>query len=395
MIVRFEMPVNVWCDGCGAHIARGVRYNAEKKKCGTYFTSDVFEFQMNCHLCGQRFIIKTDPQNRDYEFVSGLHRKVETFDVKEIGTREFDDKEQALMRADAIRSLENKEEDSMKFEKAVPALDRLKDLEEKLHTNEDMLNQRVRSKLREIRKAEERREARAEAAGLSIRLLPTSRSDIRKSHSVAFERKSKAEVAAKLAEVEARSGDIFGKKDARMERTLKRVIANGVDLKAFKKTETKASEPWIKVIAKPKVKARPKSEASSGGEAKLRAETEGSGESKAALQSGVRPASESEETKRLEVQTEVQTEAKTESEGKEQNRIQTPSEPQSNTQSEPQSSTQSESLSEAKAKNNKPEEKPQSEGPSEPANTSETKTSKGKTKNTLGLVPLTYGEDEE
>lgn len=41
-----------------------------------YFSSEIFEFQMNCHLCGQRFIIKTDPQNRDYEFVSGLHRKV-------------------------------------------------------------------------------------------------------------------------------------------------------------------------------------------------------------------------------------------------------------------------------------------------------------------------------
>ena len=65
------MPVNVWCEGCNEHIARGVRFNAEKKKCGTYFSSDVFEFQMNCHLCGQRFIIKTDPQNRDYEFVSG------------------------------------------------------------------------------------------------------------------------------------------------------------------------------------------------------------------------------------------------------------------------------------------------------------------------------------
>ena len=103
------MPVNVWCEGCGEHIARGVRYNAEKKKCGTYFTSDIFEFQMNCHLCGQRFIIKTDPQNRDYEFVFGLRRKVETFDVKDIGTREFDEKEQALMRTDAIRSLENKE----------------------------------------------------------------------------------------------------------------------------------------------------------------------------------------------------------------------------------------------------------------------------------------------
>ena len=316
------MPVNVWCDGCGEHIARGVRYNAEKKKCGTYFTSDVFEFQMNCHLCGQRFIIKTDPENRDYEFVSGLHRKVETFDVKEIGTREFDDKEQALMRADAIRSLENKEEDSMKFEKAVPTLDRLKDLEEKLHTNEDSLNQRVRSKLREIRKAEERREARATAAGLSIRLLPTSRSDIRKSRSVAFERKSKAEVAAKLEDVKARSGDIFGRQDARMEHTLKRVIANGVDLKGFKKTETKTEEPMIKVIAKPKIKAKPK------------------------------PKPENEIKTDVELKAEAKSEVKMED-----------------------------------AKEAKPQSEPNSETGATPC--------KGRIKNTLGLVPLTYGEEDE
>lgn len=334
--------MNVWCDGCGEHIARGVRYNAEKKKCGTYFTSDVFEFQMNCHLCGQRFIIKTDPENRDYEFVSGLHRKVETFDVKEIGTREFDDKEQALMRADAIRSLENKEEDSMKFEKAVPTLDRLKDLEEKLHTNEDSLNQRVRSKLREIRKAEERREARATAAGLSIRLLPTSRSDIRKSRSVAFERKSKAEVAAKLEDVKARSGDIFGRQDVRMEHTLKRVIANGVDLRGFKKTETKTDEPMIKVIAKPKIIAKPKP----------------------------KPKPKNEIKTGVELKAEAKPEVKVESEK------------EAKPQSDPQSEVKMESEKEAK---------PQSETNSETG----AAPCKGKIKNTLGLVPLTYGEEDE
>lgn len=342
------MPVNVWCDGCGEHIARGVRYNAEKKKCGTYFTSDVFEFQMNCHLCGQRFIIKTDPENRDYEFVSGLHRKVETFDVKEIGTREFDDKEQALMRADAIRSLENKEEDSMKFEKAVPTLDRLKDLEEKLHTNEDSLNQRVRSKLREIRKAEERREARASAAGLSIRLLPTSRSDIRKSRSVAFERKSKAEVAAKLKDVKARSGDIFGREDARMEHTLKRVIANGVDLKGFKKKETKTDEPVIKVIAKPKIKAKIKSKPEPEGESKLENEIKTDEELKAESTSKVKIESEKEAKPQSEPRSEVKME----------------SEKETNPQSELKSDT-------------------------------EATPCKGKIKNTLGLVPLTYGEESD
>lgn len=32
LIVRFEMPYNIWCDGCNNHIGMGVRYNAEKKK---------------------------------------------------------------------------------------------------------------------------------------------------------------------------------------------------------------------------------------------------------------------------------------------------------------------------------------------------------------------------
>ena len=246
------MPVNVWCDGCGEHIARGVRYNAEKKKCGTYFTSDVFEFQMNCHLCGQRFIIKTDPQNRDYEFVSGLHRKVDTFDVKDIGTREFDDKEQALMRADAIRSLENKEEDSLKYEKAAPSLDRLMNIEEKIRTNEDALNRKVRDKLRIMRKAEQRRENRAAAAGLSIKLRPKSKSDIRKSRSVTFGRKSRAEVNAKLLESKAISGDIFGKSDPLRDHTLKQCIANGVNLQVFKKEEKKEEVVLPTVTVKPK-----------------------------------------------------------------------------------------------------------------------------------------------
>lgn len=253
------MPVNVWCEGCGEHIARGVRYNAEKKKCGTYFTSDVFEFQMNCHLCGQRFIIKTDPQNRDYEFVFGLRRKIETFDVKDIGTREFDDKEQALMRMDAIRSLENKEEDSLNFEKVAPVLDRLKNLNDRIRKNEDDLNREVRNKLRENRKAEERRDKKASDSGLNIKLLPTSRSDIRKSHLVQFRTKSKAEVNAEMRRMKAISGDIFGNTDKAKEHTLKKCITKGVNLKLLKSSaaSNQADKPAfpIKPILKTKVKS--------------------------------------------------------------------------------------------------------------------------------------------
>jgi len=33
LIIRFEMPYNIWCGGCNIHIGKGVRYNAEKKSC--------------------------------------------------------------------------------------------------------------------------------------------------------------------------------------------------------------------------------------------------------------------------------------------------------------------------------------------------------------------------
>ena len=252
MIVRFEMPVNVWCDGCGEHIARGVRYNAEKKQCGMYFSSEVFEFQMNCHICGQRFIIKTDPQNRDYEFVSGLHRKAESFDTKETGTMSYDPQEQALMRTDAIRSLENKEEDNLRSEKLAPTLDQLKSIEENIRSNEDVLNRRVRDKLRIVRKAEKRREDLAAKEGLSIKLLPTSRSDIRSSRSVLFRKKSKADVNAKLLEIKAKS-DVFARSDPLRDRTLKQCIANGVDLSLFKKKEEKKEDASLpRIVLKKK-----------------------------------------------------------------------------------------------------------------------------------------------
>lgn len=59
---RFELPYNIWCNGCGSHIGMGVRYNAEKSQVGKYYTTPIFKFRMKCHLCDNYFEIQTDPQ---------------------------------------------------------------------------------------------------------------------------------------------------------------------------------------------------------------------------------------------------------------------------------------------------------------------------------------------
>ena len=59
---RFELPFNIWCNGCGSHVGMGVRYNAEKTSAGSYYTTPIFKFRMKCHLCDNHFEIQTDPK---------------------------------------------------------------------------------------------------------------------------------------------------------------------------------------------------------------------------------------------------------------------------------------------------------------------------------------------
>ena len=42
----------------------GVRYNAEKKKIGNYYSTPIYSFRCKCHLCDGWFEIQTDPKVR-------------------------------------------------------------------------------------------------------------------------------------------------------------------------------------------------------------------------------------------------------------------------------------------------------------------------------------------
>lgn len=74
-------------------IAKGVRFNAEKKRgliysfmnnlmciiswiVGKYMSSSIWEFKMRCPHCSNIIIVETDPENCDYKYKEGAKRIV-------------------------------------------------------------------------------------------------------------------------------------------------------------------------------------------------------------------------------------------------------------------------------------------------------------------------------
>lgn len=77
LIVRFELPFDIWCGGCEKHVGQGVRYNAEKRKIGNYYSTPIYAFRCKCHLCSHWFEIQTDPKNTRYIVSEGAKQKAE------------------------------------------------------------------------------------------------------------------------------------------------------------------------------------------------------------------------------------------------------------------------------------------------------------------------------
>ncbi|WRT69623.1 uncharacterized protein IL334_006612 [Kwoniella shivajii] len=85
LVVRFELPFNIWCGTCNAHIGAGVRYNARKQKVGKYYSTPIYGFKCKCHLCDGWFEIRTDPKNAAYEVYEGARKKDEDWNPEENG----------------------------------------------------------------------------------------------------------------------------------------------------------------------------------------------------------------------------------------------------------------------------------------------------------------------
>ncbi|OKL61219.1 hypothetical protein UA08_03382 [Talaromyces atroroseus] len=134
LIVRFEMPFAVWCTNCKPNetiIGQGVRFNAEKKKVGNYYSTPIYSFRMKHAVCGNWIEIRTDPKNTAYIVTEG-GRKRDTGEDKEIGEpgeiRIRFPGDRTEEEKDAFARLEGKVEDKRQFETATT---RIKELQKR------------------------------------------------------------------------------------------------------------------------------------------------------------------------------------------------------------------------------------------------------------------------
>lgn len=178
LIIRFEMPFNIWCGTCNEHIAKGRRFNAEKKQNGSYFSTKIWSFKMKCYNCSSYFVIETDPKNADYVVKSGAKKKTEDYDPADSGTiviQSEEDKEKQF--ENPFAKLEHLKDDEKLGELEIPELERLYEIRDHKSEFDYLRNRIARKKFREEKKVLQDLDKEAKDRGLGIKLLPSSVKD--------------------------------------------------------------------------------------------------------------------------------------------------------------------------------------------------------------------------
>ncbi|KAK4241789.1 CWC16 protein [Achaetomium macrosporum] len=197
LTVRFEMPFAVWCAHCPqpTTIGQGVRFNAEKQRAGSYYSTPIWSFKLKHAACGGEIEIRTDPKNSEFVVVSGARRR-------DYGGEDQDDslvksgfaitteRERAEQRESAFGKLEKTIADREQLEGAKQRIGELQDVAERQWDDPYAQNQRLRKAFRAGRHEREKEAAKAEALkermGLGIELLPEREEDARRAKLINF-----------------------------------------------------------------------------------------------------------------------------------------------------------------------------------------------------------------
>ena len=187
LIIRFEMPFNVWCEGCGHLIGKGVRFNAEKKQIGTYHSTKIWSFTMRAPCCKQRIEVHTDPRNAAYVVVSGGRQKIEGGGEGEDGRVTVDPKAEGRP-TDPISLLESAEDDKNRALEDRSTIVTLQEESSWRFRSDADNNRDLRKAMRSARGEEAARERRREQLGLPehVTLAPETRVDRLRAAAVDF-----------------------------------------------------------------------------------------------------------------------------------------------------------------------------------------------------------------
>ncbi|XP_063718505.1 probable splicing factor YJU2B [Symsagittifera roscoffensis] len=182
LIIRFEMPFNIWCDGCNNHIGMGVRYNAEKTKVGMYYSTPIYKFSMKCVYCPSIIQIQTDPKNCDYTVMSGARRvnnRWKAEDAEQIEAVEYNEKQR--LRNDAMFNLDYGHKDKTKAAKEIPTLAEIYHTQDSnwkdVHTANSVLRKKFREEKKQILANEKADEEISDKLNLNFDLVPKTESD--------------------------------------------------------------------------------------------------------------------------------------------------------------------------------------------------------------------------
>lgn len=199
--VRFEMPFAVWCHTCKPHamIGQGVRFNAEKKKIGYYYSTPIWQFRVKHAACGGYLEIKTDPKETAYvvtdggkarDYGEGKDRVREGEDGRPILTPE----ERERRREDAFAALEGKVEDREAVKDNAKRIEELYRSRERDWEDPGAVNKKLRNAFRRERKLRKREEDATESLkerlGTNIEILPETEQDAQRAKLVSFESSS-------------------------------------------------------------------------------------------------------------------------------------------------------------------------------------------------------------
>ncbi|CAI7589766.1 unnamed protein product [Penicillium viridicatum] len=228
LIVRFEMPFAIWCTNCKSHpviIGQGVRFNAEKKKVGNYYSTPIYTFRMKHTVCGGTIEIKTDPQHTAYVVTEGGQKR-DTGEDKELQpgeiaikpfAREIDPAEK-----DPFSKIEGKMEDQNRAKTEAARIRELQERQKRDWEDPYERNKQLRKKFRQERKGLEQAQAKGDALkdkmSLGIELLDETEEDRQKASMVQF-RQGPATAADPLSRLPSRLRPMFEQPEEEPKRT--------------------------------------------------------------------------------------------------------------------------------------------------------------------------------